>query len=98
MRPLWIINLGQEATSAEHLQKLFSELTDDHRAHWHYTAVKQRPVPGMSECNTLMEFLVSEGRACNNDFIKAGAALVDNANDLVLMMQGKPHFQGNFYK
>lgn len=72
MRPLWIINLGQEATSAEHLQKLFSELTDDHRAHWHYTAVKQRPIPGMSECNTLMEFLVSEGRSCNNDFVKAG--------------------------
>jgi len=72
MRPLWIIDLGLEKTSAEHLQKLFSALTDDHRAHWHFTTVKQQPIFGPVECKTLMDFLVSEGRHCNNDFIKAG--------------------------
>lgn len=72
MRPLWIIDLSQEKTSAEHLQKLFSALTDNHRAHWHYTAVKHQPVSSPSDCKTLMEYLVSEGRTCNNNFIKAG--------------------------
>ena len=72
MRPLWIIDLGQEATSAEHLQKLFSALTEDHRAHWHYTTVKHSPVKNPTECKSLMDILVSEGRICNNHFIKEG--------------------------
>lgn len=72
MRPLWIIDLGQEATSAARLQELFSALTEDHRAHWHYTAVRHTPVNNPLECKSLMDLLVSEGRTCNNDFIKAG--------------------------
>lgn len=72
MHPLWIIDLGQEATSAECLQKLFSALTEDHRAHWHYTAVQHSPVSNPAECKSLMDMLVSEGRTCNNHFIKAG--------------------------
>ena len=34
----------------------------------------------------------------NNDFLKHGAALINEVEDLVLMMEGKPRFRGNFYK